>query len=40
MIINILPSDGAADYYGMAILTATEAQLYLDRLLEAYRMAQ
>jgi alkylated DNA repair dioxygenase AlkB len=31
--INILPSDGAADYYGMA-LTTTEAQLYLDRLLE------
>lgn len=32
-IINLLPSDGAADYYGMA-LTTTEAQLYLDRLLD------
>ena len=31
--INILPFDGAADYYGMA-LTAAEAHLYLDRLLE------
>jgi alkylated DNA repair dioxygenase AlkB len=29
---NILPFDGAADYYGMA-LTAEEAGLYLDRLL-------
>ena len=32
-IINILPFDGAADYYGMALST-TEAQLYLDRLLK------
>jgi alkylated DNA repair dioxygenase AlkB len=32
-IVNILPFDGAADYYGMA-LSAAEAQLYLDRLLE------
>jgi alkylated DNA repair dioxygenase AlkB len=32
-IINILPFDGAADYYGMA-LTVSEARLYLDRLLE------
>jgi alkylated DNA repair dioxygenase AlkB len=31
-IINILPFDGAADYYGMA-LSAAEAQLYLDRLM-------
>jgi alkylated DNA repair dioxygenase AlkB len=31
-IINLLPFDGAADYYGMA-LTAEEAYLYLDRLL-------
>jgi alkylated DNA repair dioxygenase AlkB len=32
-IINILPFDGAADYYGMA-LTTPDARLYLDRLLE------
>lgn len=32
-IINILPFDGAADYYGMA-LTVAEARLYLGRLLE------
>jgi alkylated DNA repair dioxygenase AlkB len=32
-IVNILPFDGAADYYGVA-LSAAEAQLYLDRLLE------
>ena len=31
-IVNILPFDGAADYYGMA-LSAAEAQLHLDRLL-------
>jgi alkylated DNA repair dioxygenase AlkB len=31
-IVNILPFDGAADYYGKA-LSAAEAQLYLDRLL-------
>jgi alkylated DNA repair dioxygenase AlkB len=30
--INILPFDGTADYYGMA-LTTVEARLYLDRLL-------
>src|ERR1700721_1957484 len=32
-IVNLLPFDGAADYYGM-VLTATEAQHYLDRLLQ------
>ena len=32
-IINILPFDGAADYYGMA-LTVAGARLYLGRLLE------
>jgi alkylated DNA repair dioxygenase AlkB len=32
-IVNLLPSDGAADYYG-SILSAAEAKHYLDRLLE------
>jgi alkylated DNA repair dioxygenase AlkB len=32
-VINLLPFDGAADYYGK-VCTATDARYYLDRLLE------
>jgi alkylated DNA repair dioxygenase AlkB len=32
-MINLLPSDGSADYYG-TILSTTESKHYLDRLLE------